>query len=140
MNEWYNLHTHLLDFHPNPYLNDTLLWRWSTMGKFSVHSNYVQLEYGGMPNNEFTSIWSSKIPLKVNLFSYIYLREIKFLQKKILLLRDGHAILHALSVVFLNQLTIFLWNVLFFPSSCEFGLPIIIFLFLGFHNGCQLVY
>lgn len=41
LNEWYNMHTHLLDFHPNPYLNDTLLWRWSTMGKFSVHSNYV---------------------------------------------------------------------------------------------------
>jgi hypothetical protein len=79
--EWHNLLSHLNNCRLNPLLNDTLLWRWSSIGKFTVHSYYMWLEYGGIPNFEFTFIWSSKIPLKIKKIFYLLKRN-KLLTKE----------------------------------------------------------
>lgn len=47
---------------------DQILWRWTSHGQFTVNSLYKWLEFGGVPNNRFNSIWQAKIPLKVKVF------------------------------------------------------------------------
>ena len=74
LNDWTALSSLLHDCNPDSSLADSLLWRWSSNGTFSVHSYYLWLEYGGMVNTEFTAIWSSKIPLKIKIFLYLLKR------------------------------------------------------------------
>lgn len=42
--------------------DNQILWRWSESGKYTVHSMYVCMEFGGVPNNNFVSIWHANIP------------------------------------------------------------------------------
>jgi hypothetical protein len=69
------MHFTLTDF-----LEDRLLWRWSNNGQFSVHSFYTWLEFGGIPNSEFDTIWKAPIPLKVKIFLWL-LKKNKVLTK-----------------------------------------------------------
>lgn len=41
LTEWHSLHTQLINCTPNPSISDTLSWRWSNIGAFSVHSFYL---------------------------------------------------------------------------------------------------
>ena len=73
--EWHNLLTHLQNFVPNLTMPDTLYWRWSSVGKFTVHSFYQWLEFGGIKNITFKTIWLSKMPLKIKIFLYLLKRD-----------------------------------------------------------------
>jgi hypothetical protein len=57
-----------------------IIWRWSTNDNFTVHSFYKWLEYGGMPNSKFSTIWKSHIPLKIKIFLWL-VRKDKILSK-----------------------------------------------------------
>ncbi|XP_078149679.1 uncharacterized protein LOC144544998 [Carex rostrata] len=48
LTDWHTLSSFLHDCTPNPNLADSLLWRWSSQGTFTVHSYYLWLEYGGL--------------------------------------------------------------------------------------------
>lgn len=82
LTEWINLNL-MLSFQ-NTFSDttspDKLHWRWQALGKFTVHSLYQWLEYGGIKNRSFTSIWKTKIPLKVKIFMWL-VKERKFLTK-----------------------------------------------------------
>lgn len=43
--------------------NDHIVWRWTSHGRFSVHSLYTWLEFGRAPYSDFSSIWQAHIPL-----------------------------------------------------------------------------
>jgi zinc-binding in reverse transcriptase len=47
---------------------DLILWRLSASGLFSTHSYYNWLEYGGMLHPQYTTIWTTFIPLKIKIF------------------------------------------------------------------------
>lgn len=74
LTEWHSLHTQLINCTPNPSISDTLSWRWSNIGAFSVHSFYLWLEYGGIKNSTYTTILLSKMPLKIKIFLYLLKR------------------------------------------------------------------
>jgi hypothetical protein len=44
------------------------IWRWCNTGIFSVHFCYSWLDFGGVKDFAFQSIWSSHIYLKINFF------------------------------------------------------------------------
>jgi hypothetical protein len=46
-------------------INDIYIWRWSNFGIFSVNSCYSWMDFGGVKDFIFHSIWSSYIPLKI---------------------------------------------------------------------------
>lgn len=85
--KWYNLHTQLLNYLSNPSVPNTLYWRWSYVDKFTVHSFYQWLEFGGIKNTEFNSIWLFKLSLKIKVFLYLLKRD-KVLTKGNLLKKD----------------------------------------------------
>jgi hypothetical protein len=62
--EWCALVTQFHDFHLSS-TNDQLVWRWTSSGRFSVHSLYAWLAFGGIPNTTFSDIWTAHIPLKI---------------------------------------------------------------------------
>ena len=66
---------------------DSLHWRWTTNKKFTVKSLYEWLDYRGIPNTTFDTIWSSKIPLKIKVFLW-FVKENK-VHTKINLLKKG---------------------------------------------------
>lgn len=70
LQEWKDLITQFQAFQLSDTL-DSILWRWSNKGKFSVHSLYSWLEYGGVPNLEFKSIWNAKLSLKIKIFLWL---------------------------------------------------------------------
>ena len=61
-------------------MEDRLIWRWANNASFTVHSFYRWLEYGGIPNTEYQSIWKSHIPLKIKIFLWL-VRKNKILTK-----------------------------------------------------------
>lgn len=69
--EWNQLKEKLDNFHLDPSECDILLWRWSAKNTFSVHSLYTWLEFGGVKNLDFQSIWHSNIPLKIKIFLWL---------------------------------------------------------------------
>jgi hypothetical protein len=44
---------------------DTIVWRWCTKGLFSTNSCYSWLNFRGIINTQFHSIWNENIPLKI---------------------------------------------------------------------------
>ena len=80
LQEWNQLKNQFLHFTLNNSLEDRLLWRWSITGTFTVYSFYKWLEYGGIPNTEYDTIWKSKIPLKIKIFLWL-VRKNKILTK-----------------------------------------------------------
>ena len=50
---------------------DQILWRWTPHRHFTVHSFYSWLDFGGVPNREFQSIWGATIPLKIKIFLWL---------------------------------------------------------------------
>lgn len=44
---------------------DRIIWRWSTDGKFSTHSYYIWLDFGGISSPQFSTTWSAPMPLKI---------------------------------------------------------------------------
>ena len=65
-------------------VNDQIVWRWTSHGRFTVHSLYTWLEFGGIPNTSFSSIWQANIPLKVRIFLWL-VKQNKILTKDNLL-------------------------------------------------------
>jgi len=57
------------------HLEDRLIWRWSQDDHFIVHSFYKWLEYGGIPNSEYDTIWKSHVPLKIKIFLWLVRRD-----------------------------------------------------------------
>jgi hypothetical protein len=51
--EWSGLNLEFRNFVLNSYDNDTLLWTCHSKGRFSVHSLYKWLEFGGFKNTMF---------------------------------------------------------------------------------------
>jgi hypothetical protein len=72
--EWDALLQFLSTFKPDPHNKDHLLWRWSNSGKFTVKSFYQWLEFGGMVNHDFDTIWEAKIPWKIKIFLWLLKR------------------------------------------------------------------
>jgi hypothetical protein len=68
--EWHEL-VNFFRYFQLSHSNDKILWRWSTKGQFSVHSLYTWLDYGGIPNFDFKSIWSAHMPLKIKIFVWL---------------------------------------------------------------------
>ena len=50
---------------------DVLHWRWNATGRFTVHSFYTWLEYGGVKKKYFDTIWKAKIPFKIKIFLWL---------------------------------------------------------------------
>jgi hypothetical protein len=73
--EWQNLQNELQFFSLNSMLSDTIVWRWSPSGIFSIHSLYEWLEYEKFFNLEYASNWNTKIPLKIKIFLWLLKRE-----------------------------------------------------------------
>jgi hypothetical protein len=51
--EWSELHLKFRNFILNAYDADIFLWRWHSKRRFSVHSLYKWLEFGGFKNIKF---------------------------------------------------------------------------------------
>ena len=68
---------------------DLITWRWSPNGLFTVNSLYKWLEYGGIQNTYFTTIWKSHIPLKIKVFLWL-LKQDRILTKTNLVRRGWH--------------------------------------------------
>lgn len=68
--EWCTLLTQFQNFQLGT-INDHIVWRWSSTGRFSVHSLYTWLIFGGIPNSTFTKIWKAHIPLKIRIFLWL---------------------------------------------------------------------
>ena len=80
--EWNALQFQFQHFTLSDQLEDKLIWRWSKDDNFTVHSFYKWLEYGGIPNKEYSTIWKSHMPLKINFF-YGWLEGTKYLPNSI---------------------------------------------------------
>lgn len=65
---------------------DSISWRWSQDNKFSVKSLYSWIEFGGIIDHTFDSIWNSSIPLKIKIFLWL-LRNRNFLTRDVLVKR-----------------------------------------------------
>lgn len=80
--EWHQLISHC--FSPPIFTMSTepdkILWRWHSSGLFTVHSLYLWLEYGGIKNTTYTTLWKTKIPLKIKIFIWL-VKEGKILTK-----------------------------------------------------------
>jgi zinc-binding in reverse transcriptase len=50
---------------------DSILWRWSLKGVFTVHSLYEWLQYEEIFNLDFISICNTKLPLKIQIFLWL---------------------------------------------------------------------
>lgn len=59
---------------------DRIIWRWKSTGQFYVHSLYTWLDYGGMKDKVYTTLWKTKIPLKIKIFMWL-VKEGKILTK-----------------------------------------------------------
>ena len=68
---WKTLQEKISNLVLNIFQHDQLVWRWSTSGMFTVHYFYAWLDYGGVPNNTFITIWQAKIPLKIKIFLWL---------------------------------------------------------------------
>ena len=66
--EWVTLINELSSIHLIRDKLDILHWRWNANGRFSVHSFYTWLEYGGLKNRDFDTIWKAKIHFKIRIF------------------------------------------------------------------------
>ena len=75
LEEWHALQCRFQHFTLSDRLEDRLIWRWSKDDNFTVHSFYQWLEYGGIPNKEYNSIWKSHIPLKIKIFLWLVRRD-----------------------------------------------------------------
>ncbi len=53
---------------------DSIRWRWSNSGIFTVKSAYKVLQDGGLRGSPYVRIWSIKVPLKVKIFVWLVLR------------------------------------------------------------------
>ena len=51
--------------------NDKLFWRWDGQGKFTVHSFYKWLEFGGIRNRDYDTVWKVNIPFKIRIFLWL---------------------------------------------------------------------
>lgn len=80
--EWNNLRNNI-SFTPTD-APDLITWRWTTNGQFTVNSLYKWLEYGGMKNRSFITIWRANIPLKIKVFLWL-LKHDRILTKENLL-------------------------------------------------------
>ena len=69
--EWYSLVSQMRVVHLDIDETDTLSWRWNTNGRFTVNSFYSWLEYGGIQNVTFNTIWKAKIPFKIKIFLWL---------------------------------------------------------------------
>ena len=38
---------------------DIISWSWTSAGQFTVHSLYIWLEYGGIKNTTYTTLWKT---------------------------------------------------------------------------------
>jgi hypothetical protein len=47
---------------------DSYIWRWNNKGTFTTNSCYSWLDFGGVENIQYQSIWSASIPLKIIFF------------------------------------------------------------------------
>ncbi|XP_020097024.1 uncharacterized protein LOC109716088 [Ananas comosus] len=54
---------------------DTIGWRWSNNGVFSVKSVYRALSDGGTRDGHASKIWKLQIPLKVKVFCWLVLKK-----------------------------------------------------------------
>jgi hypothetical protein len=97
--EWQILKSQFLHFTLSQDMVDRLIWRWSSDSNFTVHSFYKWLEYGGVPNKEFQTIWKSHIPLKIKIFLWL-VKQNKILTKANLMIRGWNG---DLTCVFCNQ-------------------------------------
>jgi zinc-binding in reverse transcriptase len=61
-------------FFLDPLFRDSIRWRWTSNDIFTVHSLYDWLQYGGIPDSEFVSIWNTKMPLKIQFFLWLVKR------------------------------------------------------------------
>lgn len=80
--EW-NLLTSSLPFSSvfaNISLLDKIVWRWHSSGQFTVKSLYKWLEYRGIKNSTYTTLWKTKFPLKIKIFLWL-VRQCKILTK-----------------------------------------------------------
>jgi hypothetical protein len=80
--EWTDLHLNIISnssfvLTTQP---DLVTWRWTYTGSFTVHSLYLWLGYGGMPNKTYDSVWKANIPLKIKIF-LLLLRQDRILTK-----------------------------------------------------------
>jgi hypothetical protein len=76
--EWCDLQNQIRNVSLPTASDDVMLWRWSSTEKFSVHSLYEWLEFGGTLNTEYSTLWLTNIPLKLKILSG-WLKKIKFL-------------------------------------------------------------
>ena len=60
--------------------SDTIHWRWTATGLFTVHSLYIWLDYGGIRDKDYRTLWKTKIPLKIKIFTWL-VKEGKILTK-----------------------------------------------------------
>jgi zinc-binding in reverse transcriptase len=60
---------------------DSYIWRWNNKGLFKTNSCYSWLDFGGIENNQYQSIWSATIPLKIKIFLWL-VRKNKILTKE----------------------------------------------------------
>jgi hypothetical protein len=51
--------------------DDQIIWRWNSKGQFSTNSCYTWLNYGGIVNTQFLSIWKAYIALKIKIFLWL---------------------------------------------------------------------
>ena len=69
--EWHSLVSQLRVVHLVIDQIDTLSWRWNNNGRFTIHSLYIWLEYGGIKNVTFYTIWRANIPFKIKIFLWL---------------------------------------------------------------------
>ena len=54
---------------------DRLFWRWDGQGRFTVHSFYKWLEFGGIRNRDYDTVWKVKIPFKIKIFLWLVIKK-----------------------------------------------------------------
>lgn len=50
---------------------DSIAWRWNNGRKFSVHSGYNFLIFGGVIDRRISQLWKLKIPLRIKIFMWL---------------------------------------------------------------------
>jgi zinc-binding in reverse transcriptase len=106
--EWCDLLHELSSFEFNYCDDDTLIWRWTAHGRFTVHSLYLWLEYEGVQNTEYNVLWSLNIPLKIKIFIWLVRRN-KILTKVNLAKKVGLNLLHVCFIMENKMLIIYLF-------------------------------
>jgi zinc-binding in reverse transcriptase len=74
LREWQILNSMLTHFCPLDNVQDSIRFRWTPSGHFTVHAMYHWLQYGGIINNDYLPIWKSKISLKIKIFLWLVRR------------------------------------------------------------------